>query len=453
MSGQWPDRNNRNLQGIEKFVTWLALLVLLLLYWGYAWAFERVDFLAAPPGWWTWLINRFPLFDALEAFILIPAEFFSWSVLRHFIPILLAAWMARRAVYYFLETFYGLQMEGAGKVLLDRLRSWTVPNEPGVSLDAQNITGERGDNPILTVGGPARVYVERGTAIVTELNGHFARVLGPGTQFLARFEYPVQTIDLRPQDRHTDDARMMTKDGIDVTASVGVTFHIMSNDQAPSHETPFPFDRLSARRAAYAQTVMGDGLVGDWKSSSLKAAESALAEIVAESRLDELAHPMQGGIQPYPSRNRQMRKVTRANMEKQGVTVTDTRLGRLELPGAVLEKYLEYWRVYWEKRRRLEEVEGQAALIEETEIAEAKANALMFQATLDGLQRARQADQDEISRRVVALRLIEALQAMAMRSQDVTPLPDQLIVSLADIRRQLLEDGRGEESTNQMMSP
>jgi hypothetical protein len=198
--------------------------------------------------------------------------------------------------------------------------------------------------------------------------------------------------------------------------------------------------------------VMGDGNVGDWRSASLGAAKSALAEIVAESRLDELAHPMQGGIQPYPSRNRQMRRVTRTNMEKQGVTVTDTRLGRLELPEAVLEKYLEYWRVYWEKRRRLEEVEGQAALLEETEIAKARASALMFQTILEGLEQAKQVDEDASSRRIVAIRLIERLQAMAQRSQDLSPIPDQLILSLANLRTQLLDDGKSEQSTDQLES-
>jgi hypothetical protein len=114
----------------------------------------------------------------------------------------------------------------------------------------------------------------------------------------------------------------------------------------------------------------------------------------------------------------------------------------LELPDAVLDEYLEYWRVYREKKRRLEEVEGQAVLLEEAEIARVRASALMFQAILEGIQRARQTDPDASSRRVVAVRLIETLQAMALRSQDVSRVPDKLLVSLGGLRRQLLENGQ-----------
>jgi hypothetical protein len=201
--------------------------------------------------------------------------------------------------------------------------------------------------------------------------------------------------------------------------------------------------------AAYAQTVLADGKIRDWRSTGLASAKSALAEIVSESRLDELAHPMQGGIQPHPSRNREMRRVTRDEMARQGVTVTDTRLGRLELPEAVLEKYLEYWRVYMEKKRRLDEVEGQPPLFEEKEIARARASALMFEAILEGLQRAKRTDPDGLSRRVVAVRLIETLQALARRSQDVSPLPERLMTSLGNMRSQLLDDGKGVESPDE----
>jgi regulator of protease activity HflC (stomatin/prohibitin superfamily) len=148
-----------------------------------------------------------------------------------------------------------------------------------------------------------------------------------------------------------------------------------------------------------------------------------------------------------------MRQVTRAKMAKQGVTVTDTRLGRFELPDEVLEKYLAYWRVYTDKKRRLEEVEGQAALLKEAEIARAKASALMFQAILEGLQRAQRIDPDASSKRIVAIRLIETLQAMARRSQDVSPSPDQLMVSLGNLRKQLLEGGKGNEPPDEQPTP
>lgn len=447
MSDHWPDKDRRSVQGLEKFVTWLALFVLLFLYWGYVWLFERIDYLAIPPAWWQSLVGRYPLLDLIAPLVLIPFEFLSFRVLRHFIPVLLAAGLARMAVHRFLASFFTLPDTDSAKTLLQRLRAWQVPNRPSVKLDADNFARERRHNPILTVGGPARVNVGRGSAIVTELNGRFARVLGPGSQFLARFEYPFAVIDLRPQNRSTDATKLMTTDGIEITASVGVTFHIAYIKKRPTEDVPFPFDRQAARKAAYAQTNKGGGQVSDWRAASLGVAIGQLEEIVGESRLDELAHPMHGGIKPIPSRNRMMRQQTQVKMQPHGVTVTDTQLGRFELPEPVLHKYLEFWRVYWEKRRRLEEAEGQAAVIEETEIARARASALMLQAIVEGLQRAKTMDQEASSRRILAIRLIETLQTMARRSQNLSSVPDHLLVSLGRLRQQLLEDSQAGKSS------
>ena len=102
MTSQWPDKNHRSVQGVEKFVTWFALFVLLFLYWGYIWIFERIDYLAAPPDWWVSMVTRFPLLDLIEPIVLIPAELASFRVLRHFIPVVLAAWLARMTVRRFL---------------------------------------------------------------------------------------------------------------------------------------------------------------------------------------------------------------------------------------------------------------------------------------------------------------------------------------------------------------
>ena len=447
MTSRWPDKNHRTVQGLEKLITWLTLFVLLLLYWGYVWMFERIDYFAMPPSWWLSAVNRYPLLELIEPAVLLVAEFISFRVLRHFAPIVAAAFLARMAVHRFLVSFYDLPDQKSARELLSRLRAWRVPKKPVVNADPDSFKRQRRENPVFTVGGPARVNVERGSAIVTERNGRFARVLGPGVRYLADFEHPFAIIDLRPQDRHKDESTMMTRDGIEITASVGVTFHIEANDQLPSQDVPFPFDRQAVRNAAYAQTITRDGKVIDWKPISLIIATDQLAEIVSESWLDDLAHPTQAGVQPHPTLNRKMRRGTRATMRDQGVTITDTRLGRLELPEEVREKYLELWRVYWEKKRRLEEAEGQAAVLEEAKIARARANALMFLAILEGLQRARTMAGDVSSTRIVALRLIEALQAMARRSQDESPVPEHLMDTLGQLHKQLLEDGQADEPT------
>ncbi|UCG22837.1 MAG: hypothetical protein JSW55_11710, partial [Chloroflexota bacterium] len=242
MIRQWLDRKLRIVLRPERVVTWLTLFWLLLLYWIYIRTFERIDYFSMPPDRWLSVEDRYPLLDLIEPVVLIALEFISPRVLRHFIPVLIGALLAHLAVQRFLVSFYDLPDLTCARKLLSRLRAWRLPKKPLVRLDADNFKRKRREDPLLRVGGPLKVNVERGSVIVTEINGRRARVLGPGICHLARFERPFTIIDLRPQDRQKDEATMMTRDGIDITASVGVTFHIESNDQSPSHDVPFPFD-------------------------------------------------------------------------------------------------------------------------------------------------------------------------------------------------------------------
>ena len=64
------------------------------------------------------------------------------------------------------------------------------------------------------------IRISDNEVLVTELNGRFNRVLGPGVHRLARFEYMRIALDLREQERSRDHVHLTTREGIQITTDV-----------------------------------------------------------------------------------------------------------------------------------------------------------------------------------------------------------------------------------------
>jgi regulator of protease activity HflC (stomatin/prohibitin superfamily) len=308
----------------------------------------------------------------------------------------------------------------------------------------------RKNEPLLRIGGPGRINIPPGFAVVTEVNGRFRRVLGPGTRTLYRFEYPRTVVDIRPQERELDNVSMVTSDGIELTTSISVTFQVDKGKEKPTPDQPFPFDPDAVRQVAYADTNQGEGSISSWESLPLIVTSGQLKDIIAEYRLDELILSEQNGIDIHRRLQLEMERRSRAMMRRFGVEIRGTRLGSLELPEPVTDQRIRYWQSYWNKQRFLQLADGEAEILEMQEIARSEAEAIMLQAIVEGLQRAKRAGRDVSSREVVALRLIESLEGMARQSEQLMPLPTQLMPQLNSIRRELmLTSGTPEENTSQ----
>nr|NIV91965.1 hypothetical protein [candidate division KSB1 bacterium] len=92
----------------------------------------------------------------------------------------------------------------------------------------------------------------------------------------------------------------------------------------------------------------------------------------------------------------------------------------------------------WNTQQTLQKADGEVEILENQEFARAEAEAIMLRAIAEGLQRAQRVGRDVSSREVVALRLIESLEAMAKSSGEVMALPNQLIPQLGSLRQQLM---------------
>lgn len=353
--------------------------------------------------------------------------------------------------YYALNTFAG----GPG-------------GSPGLVLQREKLQQLRRELALLRVGGPGRIVVPNSDVVVTEYNGHFCRVLGPGAQTLLPFEYVRSMLDLRAQDREGD-VTGVTQDGVELTCHMAVTFRLSNDDryysaedelgqdpqqeaQRPTRDRPYPYGEEAVRAAAYAETVDGSGRVSTWTSLPLVVATGQLRRALAENRLDALFDPEAREPAPHPELLKWVQDNTRQVLRKSGIELIALRMGSLRPPDSVTSQNLSGWRSYWEKEHRKRQAEGRAAAVSTIEDARTEAEVEMLRAIVEGIQRARRESTAELAHEIVALRLVEALERVAHSAQqavvdeDTVEENERVLEQLAALRRGLLPPASPESS-------
>jgi regulator of protease activity HflC (stomatin/prohibitin superfamily) len=420
---------------IRKRWSLLGILVLILLYWFLARQVERIDL-----GAWQWWQARavaFPLLQTLTPLITFAAEMLSWRVWRHFLPFVVGIWLARSLTVSLVQLLYGLPTRADAVQFLGRLQTREA-GEPALYLDRRNFNELRQKSPVLRMGGPGRVIVDKGDVAVTELNGRFHRLLPTGMHSLARFEQVRTVLDLRSQEREQAGTGLVTRDGIELKTDVGVTFRIIPGTEPSTKSRPFPFDRDAVRRAAYAETVLIDGAISTWESVALGIAVDRLQQAVAGYRLDELINPDNPSANPHVALKSEVEEQARPLAQQAGIEILQIRLGRLEAPEPVTNQRIRYWQAFWEKERRISEADGTAAAMVEVEMARAEAESEMLHAIVEGINRAQLENQQTGTRELVAFRLIEILEKLAYTTGQMSPLSSDLLPQRRNLNRELL---------------
>ncbi|MEJ2750417.1 MAG: SPFH domain-containing protein [Anaerolineae bacterium] len=393
---------------------------------------ERVNGLPALSAWWQTAVPFIPLPPQLIPIF----EMFHFRVLRHLIIPALGWYLAYRAAVSLVQTLYDLPDRAAAQQLLSRFQSRGTSQAKPIPVNRKVLEEKRAQSALLQVGGPGRIAVKAGDVVVTELNGRFHRILGPGGHMLRRLEYVHSVLDLRPQERHASDVRLTTRDGIDVNMDITVNFRLDTGGEFPSKERPYPYNEEAVRLAAYNQTVLPDGTISTWDNAPLNNAKSNLTKIIATYKLDALLYTRAADDPLSDIRNELIHKI-RPLLFNQGIELTGLHLSRLELPQEVSDQYIQYWQAHWDTQIQLKKTEGDAAYLEEVEVAQAEAEMTMIQAIIKGVQRARSTSSTNNMNEIIALRLVEALEKMARESQEIMPLPDSLMSQLGEMRHQL----------------
>lgn len=412
------------------------LIILTLLYWIFARYLERIDLTPGLTQWWQATI---PIMS-LPGFVVTIAEMLHPRVWRHLIAVYVGWSLARGAAIGLIQMLYDLPNSELAHNFLSRLQSSSPPAGGSQRVSAKTLERDREESVLIRVGGPGSVVISSEEVAVTEVNGRFHRVLGPGRQFLGSLEYIYALIDLRKQERTAKDILLMTKDGIEVKADVSISYRISTGGEVPTRARPYPFDESAVRLAAYAETVLPRYKVSKWDEIPLITTRDIFAEIIAKFQLDDLLQPQIPSSDPYLTITRQLERRTRTALEKSGIELTELHIGRLDLPDQVINQYIEFWQSHWETQAHLKHADGEASSFEKLEVARAEAEVTMIRAIVEGLQNAQLDENASASQTVVALRMIEALEKVAELSQQAHPLPSDLLPQLENWRQQLSDE-------------
>lgn len=427
---------NRSTSANNPF-NWFSLLplVMFLLYWVFARSLERVDWQPMLSAWWQNTLPLLPLPNVVVAVF----ELFHPRVLRHLIIPVLGWYLAFNAAVSLVQTLYDLPDKESARSLLSRLQTRGTSQVKPLAVSSRTLAEAREKSELLRVGGPGRIAVTAGDVAVTELNGRFHRILGPGSHMLDRLEFVHAILDLRQQERTAADVPLVTRDGIEVSADVTITFRLEMGEELPSKSNPYPYDEEAVRLAAFNETILADGVVSTWDNAPLNSVKTNLTKIVANYQLDELLHTRQND-DPFQAIRNDLVYQVRPFLINQGIELLSLHISRLNLPANVSAQYIQYWQTHWETQIHLQKADGEAMALEEVEIARAEAEMTMIQAIVEGVQRARRISSANNMHEIIALRLVETLEKMAKQSQQSAVLPMSLLPQIDEIR-QLLKAG------------
>lgn len=415
-------------------INWFPLFLWLVLiaYWVFARNLERLDLRSTLEPWWQ---GWFPFSSVPQLFIVL-AEMIHPRVLRHLIPPIVGWQLAHEAAINLVLVLYDLPDRPAARRFLRRLRVSTMPATLPLVVRGKTLEKERETSELLRVGGPGYIAIKAGEVAVTEINGRFHRILGPGLHLLQRLEYIHAVLDLRPQERQATDVTVITRDGIEITADLATTFRLDTGGGIASRERPYPYNEDAVRMAAYNRTVLPDGKIATWDGAPLVKAKGGLAKIIARYRLDDLLHA-RSAADPYHAIRTELIHQIRPALLNQGIELISLHINRLDLPEPVARQYIRYWQTHWETEIKLKEADGKAMALEETKIAQAEAEMTMIRAIIEGVQRAKEASAPFNMQELIALRLVEALDKIARESQQDVVLPLSLLPQIKELRQQL----------------
>jgi hypothetical protein len=191
-----------------------------------------------------------------------------------------------------------------------------------------------------------------------------ARAVGPGVAFIRDGERIVAPLDLRKQSR-TLPVKALTKDGIEVNATVSVTFGLSldpprsSGEDAPTQATLTArnrparlFDAERAFRAVYG-TALGEKQPVPWTDLPAQVAGEVFRNLIAECTLDSLFQPTLAEADVFPFSDFQAKlgqQVKNAPvLRDRGLIVFSAGVSAPKPPREVLNQRVKLWQARWQR--------------------------------------------------------------------------------------------------------
>ncbi len=333
-------------------LTIVVLIAAFLLYWLAARAVQGINLSLDPPQWLGTVRNTFPLFDTFFPALYFVSEMFHWSVIRHFIPLILGVGFAYNIALDLVHQLYDLPERADARHLLSRLRGRIPPFQRPLRINRPRFSEQRVEEELLLVGGPGQVALAESDVAVTEINGRFERVLPPGRRRLRRFEKIIAVLDLREQERFDRNVTLVTKEGLELTTDVFVNFRLQGRSE-DTGRLGYSVNDEAVRKATYNVTNFEFGL-SRWDSAPLPIASGVLRGIVSKMKLQDLIDPNQAieGA-PHPGVQRDMERTTRGILRGMGIELLEARITSFKMSDTMRDTLVDYYKGFMPPRPAL----------------------------------------------------------------------------------------------------
>lgn len=186
----------------------------------------------------------------------------------------------------------------------------------------------------------------------------FSRAAGPGYVRLEDGERISHLVDLRRQTQQRD-VDALTRDGIEIQATLSLTFRVRRTESDAQEWIPFPYDKDSIFLLTYANGVGATSEI-PWNERICDQAASLFITEVARYRLDQLYQPEEAAADAVPVQELVLK--VRQRLEERMTTIFDcddpetcpvellnVSAIRFKPPQEVIEQRIENWQSAWER--------------------------------------------------------------------------------------------------------
>lgn len=245
------------------------------------------------------------------------------------------------------------------------------------------------DNPLLRTGGPGRITVGQGYAVVVENLFGSIRVLPEGRRSLSSQEWIKEIVSLEDRERWLPLIQASSSDGIPLEMTdIRYRYHICSQ-ALRSPAQPYLFDEEAVLNVVYGRPMSKDSVLG-WDDSIEKLVEEVITDYANRQPIDLLTAPgIESGTSLQDSRPAALnprQEIARCFQDPEiknrfrelGVEVTWFDIGHITMPNKmVAEQWIKIWQARWKydparlhaeiaSRRPILQVQGRAEAQAET---------------------------------------------------------------------------------------
>jgi regulator of protease activity HflC (stomatin/prohibitin superfamily) len=246
-------------------------------------------------------------------------------------------------------------------------------------------------------GGPGRLVVRLGHAVVLEKDGRPSRVVGSGLTFLQAYERVSMIVPLYGRGENFTVEEIETKDSAVIEQVELLVFH--RADPGPKehqvHDGPMVYNRYVILNRIWDPTA------SDWSGVIRSVSKSAARDLIGRHKLEDI-------IPMSDKRREQFKQALKDNINQVtrglGVEVSVVDIGRIKLPDATRQQMLDRWTAEWESRAKL----VRAQTLNTIEMAEAKSRVQAIIAMAQGLHNALR--DKPTPKDIITLRYIEYLE-------------------------------------------